>query len=660
MPAGPRPTGVFVRDPTAGDRLKELKKERPAGIKHYAVSGRVLAPDGQPAAGCDVYWEGIYQRNPNQFERRSADRFAQTKTDAEGRFACEADFDAVHVPFSYLVFRHADYGLRSHTISLSEELKPIEVRFEETYPIEGTIFTPNGEPVKDAQVYLAQINHYPGKESKRAGTESWGMSLNEADFKSGKLREYWPAAAKTDADGRFRFANLVARTATADVLVFAKDFAPTKVHVAGPDSERYDPTFPFREPTFTLVLEQSYLVEGRYTDEKSGEPIEGVRIEVRHFTRRGNGNMDFVEATSDADGRYSLRLGSADTFGVHVDPPLGYPGIHQMFSSDQVERLAGPGRKINYPIKLRRGVLLRGKVVDKQSGDGVAGAEVGYRLASGRKIGINTDFEPVKTAADGSFEVTGIDGKGFLLVDAPDLGFYRLEVKNDSLQSYNGAYFPHGVAELDVPADGQKEPITIELHRGPELVAKVVDPAGKPVKQLRALWVGQTMGGYTNGQTFRDGTLRIGAVDPAKTYRVFLFSEDADAGLVTDLTAPADGKPLEVRLEPCGKIRGRYVYSPGVGVPELTNFSHFRFLPKREDREFQIFDLPFYDNFTALQEPKRTSDAEGYFELNGIVPGVEFYLGLNYNFADGKNYYEIGALAPGEIKEMGEVQVKPN
>ncbi len=251
---------------------------------------------------------------------------------------------------------------------------------EETYPIEGTVFTPNGEPVKGAQVYLTQISHYPGKDSKRAQSESWGLSLNEADYKSGKLRDYWPTAATSDAEGRFRIEGAVARTAAAKLMVLAEGFAATNVWVADANSERSD-ALAYREPKFTLVLERPFVVEGRYTDEKSGQPIAGVRIEIRLYHHHGNSDMDYVDATSDADGRYTLRIGPAEMYGVHVETPLGYPGIQNTFSSNEVERLAGTLRKINYPIKLRRGVVLHGKVIDQQTGDGVAGAEVSYRLA---------------------------------------------------------------------------------------------------------------------------------------------------------------------------------------------------------------------------------------------------------------------------------------
>jgi hypothetical protein len=431
--------------------------------------------------------------------------------------------------------------------------------------------------------------------------------------------------------------------------------------VARAESLRDHDERPWREPNFTLVLENPYVVEGQYLDEKTGEPIPGVRIEVRPFNyRRGNSMMEFVEATSGQDGRYTLRVGSADNYQVKVFPPLGYPGISQFLSSREIERLAGSGRKINYPLKLRAGTVIRGRVVANDTGDPVADAEVVYHPLRNRKLGINSEFLPIKTAADGSFELTGVDGKGFLVVDAPKQGFYRLAA-DDSRLRYGRAIYPHGVLEIDVPSEGQAEPYSISLHRGPELVARVLDPAGKPVTKFLAGYVEQSMdGGFSQSQDYPDEFFRIDAAQPGRKYRVFIFNEEANAGIVAQLEAPADGKPVDVRLEPCATIRGRYVYDGGMPAQEITNFSHFRVDPGKErDLTNGIHNLPFYDNFVRLQHYQRESDSDGNFELVGIVPGVFMYLSVNYQFADGQGYRTVGTLASGEVKEMGDLVVRP-
>ncbi len=209
--------------------------------------------------------------------------------------------------------------------------------------------------------------------------QSWLLYLYADEFKREPPRDYWPAAVTSGADGAFRIDNVVPRTAMAELVVIAEGYAPTLVRVAHADSKLADSTDNYRKPEFTLVLQAPYLVEGRYTDETTGEPIAGVRTNVRYskddVVATG---LALAEATSDAAGRYELRIPPADRYNLAVDPPLGYPAIRQPIRPSDIEQLAGPDRTFAYPLKLRRGVVLRGKVIDEQTGRGVAGADVVY------------------------------------------------------------------------------------------------------------------------------------------------------------------------------------------------------------------------------------------------------------------------------------------
>ena len=53
----------------------------------------------------------------------------------------------------------------------------------------------------------------------------------------------------------------------------------------------------------------------------------------------------------------------------------------------------------------------------------------------------------------------------------------------------------------------------------------------------------------------------------------------------------------------------------------------------------------------------RNTDAEGKFELDGMIPGAPIYLGLNNEFSNGKRTYEVGILKPGEVRDVGELVI---
>jgi beta-lactamase regulating signal transducer with metallopeptidase domain/protocatechuate 3,4-dioxygenase beta subunit len=646
--------------------VQEAKQDSPSDQpKHYTAAGRVIGPDSQPIAGANVIWETKRVEKPKDWEIPPI-VVAQATTDAEGRFSLDAELIEKHVQSAELVIRAAGHGLRSYMTLLPKLNQPLEIQLEPSYAIEGNIFTPNGEPIKDANVFVYTISCYaPRKADDEIDeTKEWYIGVSPEELFSNNPRSYWPVAAVTDENGQFRFDDLVPKSATAELVVLAKDFAKTRLRVAQPDAPHYpNESRTWREPKFTLVLENPYVVDGRFVDEKTGAGIPGVEIEVSPSNYgRGIDSIDWIKAKGDQEGRYTLRVGSADIFYVNVNPPLGYPRIVNSLNASTLEKLAGKGRKVNYDFKLRPGVILRGRVVAADTGDPVPAADVVYRPEHNRKLGTNNNFPSIKTAADGTFEVTGTDGKGFLLVDAPDKGFYRLVVDDKRAQRYEDATYPHGLLEIDVPAEGQTEPFVIALNRGRELVVRALDPAGKPVKKLSSAYMEQEMDRYFSSKEATDGVLKINAAQPGRTYRLFLFSEDAMAGIVTEVEVPEDGRVIDVRLEPCATIRGRYVYDGGAPAPEVSNFSHFRLDPNKDVGSDEHIRLPFYYNFArnirAAQPGKQTTDPDGRFELNGIVPGVFIYLGLNYKFDDDKLYRAVGMLAPGEVKDMGDLVIQ--
>ena len=639
-----------ARTPSAG----QAKKRR-----RYTAMGKILTPDGQPVAGARIVWQGFRRSEAVKDQTLvGAEEFARTTTGADGGFSCAAQIAPGDAMYTTVAIQAAGYGLKAFNPDVTKIHLPAEVRLEHNEPIDGTIFTPNGEPIANARVEIENLGRNPPKDAQPGKiVDAWHlMPLKTADADS-----LWPAPATTDSQGHFRFDNVLPRGGTARLAVFADGFAPTRLTVVHADAPRYE-NEPVRESTFTLVLEAPYLVESIYTDEKTGAPIPGVRVEVLPYNnRRGFSTSEYIAATSDEAGRALVRFGTADGYMVKVLPPLGYPGISTSFSLTDIERQAAGTRKIKYPVKLRAGQILRGRVIAKDTGAPVAGAQAKYVLGRGRKLGINADFQPVPTAADGSFEVTGADGKGYLQVEAPGQGFYRLTIDKDRAPAYRDAIYPHGFIDVNVPADGQKEPFAIALERGPEFVVQALGPDGKAVKQLIAAYAGQNTDGYIQGEQCAGGLLRIDAVEPGRPQRLFLYSEDANSGLVADLTAPADGKPIELRLaavrhdsRPLRLRRGH----AGLGANQLLA------LPIRIQSAVNAVRthssvFRFTITSRSIRIPSAVTDADGNFELNGIVPGVHLYLQLNYTFADGKNYHEIGALAPGEVKDVGEMVVRP-
>jgi beta-lactamase regulating signal transducer with metallopeptidase domain len=627
-------------------------------VEHFRVSGKVLTADDKPIADAEVYWDLAERPLYNQGEWPAPRSVSQAQSGVDGAFAIEAEFSRKRMSNQFLVVRAPGFGVTVfHRLDLGKLSTPVEIRLEPSAPIEGSIFTPDGVPVANARVAIGMISR--GNDAKE-GYNGWYLGLTVTESMSDQPRAYWPAAVTTDAQGKFRIDDATPRRSAADLLVDAPDYPRTSVSVRHPDSLMYNLQTTYRESNFMLVLESPYVVNGRFVDEKTGAPIAKARVVVSPHTNNRSTLGGYINAVSDADGRYEMRVGSAELYFVKVFPPLGYPGVQTSLSARQINQLAGPSRKLKYEVKLRPGIVLKGRVVDAETEDGVVGAQVYYKPESGRKPAANNEFFPITTADDGTFEAAALDGKGFFLIDAPGKGFYRLAVQDSRIGRYREGLYPHGMLEIDVPAEGQNEPYVIKLKRGSKLELRALASDGKPVQQLRAACAETSYEGFFSGEDVQDGVFRLDAAELGRKYRVFLNCESAKAGGVFEVEAPADGKPIDVTLQPWATIRGRYVYDGGIPAPEVTNFTRFRLYSEREPEGNASLNLPFYDNFSGHQHTKRVTDADGNFELDGMIPGAFIYLNLNNEFAGGKRNYEIGVLKPGEVKDVGALVIHAN
>ena len=107
------------------------------------------------------------------------------------------------------------------------------------------------------------------------------------------------------------------------------------------------------------MLENPWVVSGRFTDAKTGAGVPDVDVKVSPGVyNRGHYADDDTHTTTDKDGNYKLLIGSADFFPIQVRAPLGYPGINTSLDSSTLEKLAGKGRKVKYNVKLQPGVIL--------------------------------------------------------------------------------------------------------------------------------------------------------------------------------------------------------------------------------------------------------------------------------------------------------------
>jgi uncharacterized GH25 family protein len=354
--------------------------------KEVVIAGRVVSPDGSPVAGAAVYT--YYQ--PISPAGRSPWPWTEARTDQAGLFRMVFTTGKVSGAYPLVAFRD---GLAAGW-QLVEPGTDAEICMRpDPAPCEGAVRDAGGQPVGGAEVRLAFLNleTADGREhvtfgslpvaitrSDNAGRFSipglprgaevwmattaeghackWGPDARpavvgtpftitlppEARISGRVVHEGQPVAgitvgahsqtdvlapnAITDEAGRFELGQLPAGT-------YAVTAVSSDEYIARPVREITLATGEHRAHVQIDVLAPA-VIEGRLTDADSGDPVEGARVEASDQSWTITPEARRL-ATSDADGRYSLRV-----LPGHV--PLRCLGVDERYPWNMVtpERLS--------------------------------------------------------------------------------------------------------------------------------------------------------------------------------------------------------------------------------------------------------------------------------------------------------------------------------
>lgn len=339
-----------------------------------------------------------------------------------------------------------------------------------------------------------------------------------------------------------------------------------------------------------VLLRRGAGITGVVVEALSGEPLEGVDVEVEPS---GTQLLDAVlhqrvlRAVTDREGRFSVTGLGTGRFGLTARRSDYAPVLAQAsLETDRTEDLG--------PLRMERGVLLRGTVVDRE---GNPRAAVRVRLF-GPEPGTLVPLAERTTARDGTFEGPALAS-----------GRYQAQVWGGRLLL---------AQEIEVP--GGREEWPLELVAGGVRLSGVVTRGGEPVQGgsliLRpALDPGESRGkvflSSPNAGTFslglsdtrlsaevrEDGTFEVSDV-PTGTLKVDYAS---GSGTVAREIQVPDSPEASVTLEIGGvELRGRVVdRAQEAGVEALLRVT--------DEGGAQVASMP--------------TDAEGAFSVRNLTPG---------------------------------------
>ncbi|QEH32338.1 BlaR1 peptidase M56 [Aquisphaera giovannonii] len=634
--------------------------------KETTIEGVVRGAKGEPLAGAEVAWvgaDGSLQSNltlPHDhpdYGKRVMKTLARATADDQGRYTLRARVTkpGTNEPWS-MVVAHKD-GLAPGAAMVALDGKPVEIRLDPAVPIVGRLLTPGGEPAAGVAVRISDYSNGDYRNVSQLRMMNFAKDVAWDDRPA-----FYPGDFRTDASGKFVIDGLVPAGMFATISLHHPDYAVEELTVStGEDTK---PT-PWQEAfsikpvprEFSHALVAARPVVGTVTDAATKKPLAGMTVEVTPM--RKHGGMP-IRAVTDADGRYRVADKEGETYWVHVYPASG---SGYMPARKGMLRWPAGEAELRVDLALRRGIVVRGRVVDEDTGRPLPNVSVQYSpTRKNAHVKDGEDFRsPSLSDADGRFTLTGAAGPGVIAAESPDRDTIRHAVQPADF-GYRSAVQVHGFARVDVPEEGKGSPpeTVIKLKRGFTLQARAVLPDGSTAGAFKA-WcpelTARLFDNWTSPQEFPDGLFRLRGAEPGRTYRVFFLADDQKHGAVAELKAdPARKAPLEVTLQPTASMHGRVLGPDGKplqGAQILPNIQLADRGPELTEADrFDHLLTEVYVQFTG--EPlKQVYPAD--FRYNGLIPGVRYFITW-YSPDAGHSWKAVEPLKPGEDRDLGDVR----
>ena len=631
------------------------------------VSGRVVDPDGRPVAGAKVF----YARNALAFGRDPPPPPpTPTTTDAEGRFrfrVSRSGYQFAEEEVDWLkgaVFGVAPgYGPGWVYSDSAEKLAGVTIKLIKDVPIEGRVLDLEGKPVAGVSVRVR--SYYLGDGDLKAWVEalqarkeghsvhSLGGSMNPA-YQLGLARP-----VVSGADGKFRLTGVGAERvvtlrfegptiATSEAYVVTR---PCPTVVVPRDKKRPGRgSYVYHGPRFDHVVAPTMPIVGSVRAKDTGKPLAGVTIRTQLFSAYGFHDRDhYIRTTTDKEGRYRLvGLPKAAGHYLWVTPAAGQPYLPPERKTAGVSSGLDP---LRVDFELKRGVLIRGRVTDKETGQPVAARVEYFAFAD------NPQFQEggvlwglsfhTPTSPDGSFTLVGLPGRGLLAAKSAYLeGFeegkrYLMDVGaaniKGPIQTHLGPWMVmqfNTVVEINPARDAESIHQDIALHPKKTVTGTVVGPDGKPLA-----------GVYVNGL----GGVRVADL-PTAEFRLplleplFFYHPDKKLGAAV-LFKGDEALPVTVRLQEWATLTGRLLDQDGRPCADVQLAGCIL------GGQLNIVEMESgWFGFFAGK-----TDKEGRFKIEGILPGVKVGLAINKGGRiDARLIAEV-TLKAGQTKDLGDL-----
>jgi beta-lactamase regulating signal transducer with metallopeptidase domain len=663
------PDGARPKPAESANATNVEKEANKMTAERRSAHGQVLDPAGKPVPGAEVLWvayhnpeitPSVMPKGEESWRSRPPTIVARSRVDANGQYTIGGDFNPAGFVSHFLLVTARGFGPQSHYFKSfgkqPDDSRVIDAdvtfRLVPEAIIRGRLLTPLGTPASGVRVSL---NWFQYNDEGREGMSVGRMATDD------EVPSYWPHPRRTDTDGRFTLEG-VPQGAYAYLTSQHPDYAMEDLTVNTAIDGSTNPRLSDFAPhpagvTFTHTLEPARPVQGRVTDKATGKPLVGILVEMISMGRHGG--SPFYTHT-DADGRYRISGHQGGSYDTTVYPP---GGSGYLAASDRQQGWPAGAKVLQKDFALERGRIIIGHVIDAGTKQPVAGAAVIYRPRPGNPDNRNGSADipnSVLTRADGQFAITGLPGEGTLLVETSG-GYVRTRFPQGRHEQWN--LFPHGLADVNVPDQGEAAPAEIAVRKGVTYSARVVGPDGKPVSPFGVFCPGLTGSAIHRGRAvdYPDDRFIFPGADPNRTYRaIFASARHRLAAVVEIKPDPANSQSAEIRLQPAARVHGKVVNPSGTPMLEGQVYPMIVLDKNAESlKRDEVLSQEFYSNLlesSARQKYWEKPIAGGEFAHDALVPGEPFYIVASSGNREAFQY--VSPLKPGEDRDLGTITLK--
>ena len=583
----------------------------------------------------------------------------------DGRFELKLPDDEKKLQKIKLVAGAEGYGIQWRDVHSASMPDSFDLVLPKLQPIRLRLVDIEGRPALGVSLAVTTL--------MRTGSPTSGEDFLGSLKDVPEMAQLWPPLQKTDSEGRCQIL-CVGNGIGAFLQVEGSEvFAPQSLVInSGEVEERGERDATFRaqvknvsgDQELVMPLAPAQFFEGQITLADTGKPAAGVKVGV-WASQQEFGSMVTVNGKTDDQGKYRINPEAGIRFGVTAYPARGEPYLAKTIP----DITWGAGLKSKtVDIALPRGVLIRGRVLDKESNAPIAGVNVQY-APKGNNPNNSDDIITgwqciVRTGEDGTFEISVLAGRGTLIVLGPRDAYVLKEMSGLELvgdrpggdRNYANAFVP---LELATGADPQE--LTVEIERGEKVVGKLVDEnqalvdRAVMITRLKISAAHLTWRGF--GDELEGGKFELTNLASGVEYKCSFLDPRRKLGATVLLRTDAP-EPVII-LKPCGTAKVRCVTSKGEprdairpSLKIVATPGAMRYSDATQAGELAA-DEDFVANFDRVNYWNGpVTDAEGRAELPALIPGATYRFLGNIK---GKLTYKDFTVEAGQTIDLGEI-----